>query len=221
MTMSPEPLPTMTPPLPALGPLLKTATATMHRRVERSAFMSSLLRGQLDRAAYVLLLHNLHALYAALEDSLAAHAGTPSVGPVVMPELFRCRALAADLQALGAAAAPPLARATQKYVQRLGDISAAKPALLVAHAYVRYLGDLNGGQALRRVVARNLGLAGDAGTSFYDFGDSASRQRLEQAFRAGLESTATHQPDLQVLADEALDAFERHEQLFEELSASG
>ena len=221
MTMSPEPMnPTMTSPPPALGTLLKTTTATLHRRVERSVFLSSLLRGQLDRASYLLLLHNLHALYAALEDALAAHASTPSVGPVAMPELFRRQALAADLQALGAGAPPPLARATQKYVQRLGEIRTAKPGLLVAHAYVRYLGDLNGGQALRRVVARNLGLAGDTGTRFYDFGDGATRQRLELAFRAGLESAAAHQPDLQALADEALDAFERHEQLFEELSAS-
>jgi len=205
----------------ALGPLLKAATATLHRRVERGAFMSRLLRGQLDRAAYVALLHNLHALYAALEDALAAHAATPSVGPVVMPVLFRRQALAADLQALGGTAAPPpLARATQQYVQHLGEISTRQPGLLVAHAYVRYLGDLNGGQALRRVVTRNLGLADDAGTRFYDFGDSATRAQLEHDFRAGLERAALHQPQLQALADEALAAFERHEQLFEELAAS-
>jgi heme oxygenase len=211
---------TMTPPAPVLGTLLRTTTASMHRRVERSAFMSSLLRGQLERAAYTALLHNLHALYAALEDALSAHAATPSVGPVVMPELFRRDTLVADLRALGAAPAPPLARATQQYVERLHEISASDPGLLVAHAYVRYLGDLNGGQALRRVVARSLGLAGDTGTRFYDFGDSATRQRLEQGFRAGLESAAAQQPQLQALADEALQAFERHEQLFEELSAS-
>lgn len=210
----------MTSPPTALGPLLRTATATMHRRVERSAFISGLLHGRLDRAAYLLWLHNLHALYTALEDALAAHALTPSVGPVVMPELFRCRALAADLQALGATTAPPLARATLNYTRRLGEIRATKPGLLVAHAYVRYLGDLNGGQALRRAVARHLGLNGDNGTAFYDFGDSARRQRLEQSFRAGLEGAAAHQPDMQALVDEALDAFERHAQLFEELAAS-
>lgn len=211
----------LTPPDHTLGTLLRTTTAVMHRRVERGPFMSSLLRGQLDSAAYTALLHNLHALYAALEDALTAHAATPAVGPVVMPELFRRPALAADLQALGARPpAPPLARATQQYVEHLGTISASDPGLLVAHAYVRYLGDLNGGQALRRVVARNLGLAGNAGTSFYDFGDNATRQQLERVFRAGLESAATHQPDLQALADEALQAFERHEQLFEELAPS-
>jgi len=83
-----------------LGHQLKAATATMHRRVERTAFMASLLRGQLDRRRYAELLHNLQALYAVLEDALAHHAATPGVAPVVMPELFRSQAIAADLQAL-------------------------------------------------------------------------------------------------------------------------
>ena len=150
-------------PPSGLGHQLKTATATMHRRVERTAFMAGLLRGQVDRRRYAGLLHNLQALYAALEDALARHATTPGVAPVVMPELFRSQAIAADLQALAGAdarAGAPLARATQQYVERLKELSAAKPGLLVAHAYVRYLGDLNGGQALRRVVARSLGLSG-------------------------------------------------------------
>ena len=210
-------------PPSGLGHQLKTATATMHRRVERTAFMAGLLRGQVDRRRYAGLLHNLQALYAALEDALARHATTPGVAPVVMPELFRSQAIAADLQALAGAdarAGTPLARATQQYVERLKELSAAKPGLLVAHAYVRYLGDLNGGQALRRVVARSLGLTGSAGTQFYDFGDSATQQRLVQRFRAGLEAVAAQHKDNQALTDEALSAFERHEQLFEELAAA-
>jgi heme oxygenase len=195
----------------------------MHRRVERTAFMSSLLRGQVDRQRYASLLRNLQALYAALEEALARHAMTPSVAPVVMPELFRSRAIAADLLVLtgdGAITQAPLARATQQYVERLQELSAAKPGLLVAHAYVRYLGDLNGGQALRRVVASSLGLAGGAGTLFYDFGEPADLQRLLQRFRAGLETVAGQLQDSQALSDEARNAFERHEHLFEELAAA-
>lgn len=210
-------------PPKGLGHQLKTATADMHRRVERSAFMASLLRGQVDRRRYVGLLHNLQALYAALEDALRRHGATPGVAPVVMPELFRSPAIAADLQALAGASAlasAPLARATQHYVERLQQLSAAKPNLLVAHAYVRYLGDLNGGQALRRVVARSLGLADGSGTSFYDFGDSAAQQQLVRRFRAGLEAVAEQQKDTEALSAEALSAFERHEQLFEELGAT-
>ena len=105
-------------------------------------------------------------------------------------------------------------------MQRLHELSAAKPGLLVAHAYVRYLGDLNGGQALRRVVAKGLDLKGQEGTRFYDFGDSATQRHLVQRFRAALEAAASQQADTQALADEAVNAFERHEQLFVELSAS-
>jgi heme oxygenase len=206
-------------PPPGLGSYLKSATAPMHRRVERTPFMAALLRGQVDRPRYAALLRNLQAVYAALEDGLARHAATPGVAPVVMPELFRGEALTADLQTL-ACQSTPLARSTQQYVQRLHDLSAAKPGLLVAHAYVRYLGDLNGGQSLRRVVARGLGLQGHDGTRFYDFGDSATQQRLVQRFRAALETAALQQTDTQALTDEAVNAFERHEQLFEELSAS-
>jgi heme oxygenase len=210
-------------PPEGLGQQLKTATAAMHRRVERSAFMASLLRGQVDRRRYVALLHNLQAMYGALEEVLRRHVETPGVAPVVMPELFRSPAIAADLQALAGApvlAGAPLARATRQYVERLQQLSAAKPNLLVAHAYVRYLGDLNGGQALRRVVARSLGLADGSGTSFYDFGDSTAQQHLVRRFRAGLEAVADQQSDTLALSAEALSAFERHEQLFEELGAA-
>jgi heme oxygenase len=205
-------------PPPGLGQQLKTATAAMHRHVERTPFMAGLLRGQVDRHRYAGLLLNLQAVYAALEEALLRHASTPGVAPVVIPELFRSRALAADLQTLASDAAP-LARATQQYVERLQELSAAKPGLLVAHAYVRYLGDLNGGQALRRVVARSLGLAGGSGTQFYDFGDSATQQRLVQRFRAALDAVATQHKDTQALTDEARSAFERHLKLFEELAA--
>jgi len=204
-----------------LGQQLKTSTAAAHRRVERTAFMASLLRGQIDRPRYVGLLRNLQALYAALEEALARHATTTSVAPVVLPELFRSRAIAADLRLLvGDDPLPsaPLARATQQYVERLRELSAAQPSLLVAHAYVRYLGDLNGGQALRRVVAHSLGLTGSAGTMFYDFGDSANRQHLVQRFRAGLNAVEAQAQPADAIVAEAIDAFERHEHLFEQLA---
>jgi heme oxygenase len=108
----------------------------------------------------------------------------------------------------------------QHYVQHLQSLQACKPALLVAHAYVRYLGDLNGGQALRRCVARSLALAGEGGTHFYDFGGSHAAQRLEQRFRDGLAAVAPHWRDPRPLIDEAVDAFERHCRLFEELGAA-
>jgi heme oxygenase len=138
---------------------------------------------------------------------------------VALPALWRSRAIAADLHFLQAGPPPPLAAAMQLYVQRLRSLQDCKPALLVAHAYVRYLGDLNGGQALRRIVARSLALAGDGGTHFYDFGGGDAPMRLAQRFRDGLAAVAPHWPDPRPLVDEAVDAFERHCRLFDELAA--
>jgi heme oxygenase (biliverdin-producing, ferredoxin) len=214
--------PTMSePPPPTLAQRLKTATAAEHHRVERSGIMPALLRGQIGRAGYVALLRNLHAIYAALEPALLRHAGRAAVGPVVLPELFRRAAIEADLAALGAAAeasAVALAPATAQYVQRLRDIDVAQPGLLVAHAYVRYLGDLSGGQQLRRIVARSLGLHGAAGTSFYDFGDAGRVQALAQRLRAGLDAVGGLADDADAVVAEAESAFGRHRQLFEQLS---
>lgn len=210
----------------ALAKKLKSATAEMHHRVERSAFMARLLRGDIERSHYIALLRNLHALYAALERALLRQAEHPAVAAVLLPELFRCPAIEADLAVLTAmqrrdAAVAPLLPATLAYIERLDALGDTQPHLLVAHAYVRYLGDLNGGQALRRVVARTLALEDGAGTLFYDFGDSQSRQQLMQRFRAGLEAAQAQAADIDTIVIEAVSAFERHEQLFVQLAEAG
>ena len=202
---------------------LKAATAEEHRRVERSGVMVTLLRGRVERVAYLALLRNLHAIYAALEPALLRHAANAVVGPVVMPELFRSDALESDLQTLRRDADPPAAvlqPATAAYVERLRELDATRPELLVAHAYVRYLGDLSGGQQLRRIVGQALGLAGGAGTRFYDFGDSARVSALALRFRAALEEVGARAHDADAIVAEAESAFGRHGRLFEQLAAA-
>lgn len=202
---------------------LKSGTAVMHRRVERSAFMSGLLHGEIERGSYLGYLHNLRAMYEALEAALLRQSADPAIAPVVLPELFRCRALDLDIQVLGGAQAGPdpvLRPAAIQYVERLDELDATAPALLVAHAYVRYLGDLNGGQALRRIVARGLRLQGGAGTMFYDFGDDALRRQLIGRFRNGLAAVEVRTPDVDAIVAEAVSAFERHEAIFEQLACA-
>ena len=204
-----------------LAQRLKDETHTLHRAAERSRFMGALLQGRMDRPSYCALLRNLHAIYAALEPALERHAQHPSVAPVLLPGLWRRAALAADLQALhGAAWAEALALqpACERYVQRLHELDAAQPGLLLAHAYVRYLGDLSGGQLLRGIVRRSLQPPAGAGTAFYEFGTPAETLALVRAFRRGLDAVVVDAGTADALVAEAVLAFELHRSLFDELA---
>jgi heme oxygenase len=188
--------------------------------------MSRLLRGQLGRADYVALLRNLHAIYAALEAGLQRHQHLPALAVLGAPQLYREAALAGDLEALCGPSwqTPPLAAATQAYVQRLRALADGDTLLLAAHAYVRYLGDLNGGQMLKRLVAPSLAAA-DGGPSvdalrFYEFGSEEQVLAQRQAFRDGLARIAVDGATADRLVAEARWAFAQHVSLFNELVAA-
>jgi heme oxygenase len=205
-----------------LGERLKIETRALHVRAERSLFMAALLRGRLQRSAYIGLLHNLRAIYGALEPALQRHAAHPALARLDLKALARGQPLLDDLAALHdpsvSAAAPSLEAATARYVERLNNIAATQPELLLAHAYVRYLGDLNGGHVLRRIVAASLQLAPGAGTAFYDFGDPATVAAQAGAFHIGLD--AARIDDNHALVEEAKLGFNLHCQLFDELAVA-
>lgn len=208
---------------PDLAAKLRQATRSLHTEVERSDFMRALLRGQLARASYCLMLRNLHALYEALEDALSANRQLASVAAICMPALYRTQALAQDLDTLYG----PLWRsrlevnpACHDYLCRLLELKRTQPELLVAHAYVRYLGDLSGGQQLKRIVARSLDLPAGAGVGFYDFGDNEQTLTLTRNFRAGLAAIEADARQADQIVAEAQDAFARHGELFRQLALS-
>lgn len=185
---------------------LRAGTQALHTQAERAGLMPSLLRGELPRERYVLLLRQLVAVYDALETALM-QPGAPSFDPV----LARTAALQADIAFLApGAAAPPLTQPALDYVARLRTLP---PLHLAAHAYVRYLGDLAGGQVLARIVGRAYGLQRE-GLAFYRFdGDGPS---LAHGLREVLD--ALPDADQPAIVAEAQSAFERHVALFEALA---
>ncbi len=206
----------------SLAERLRADTKALHTAAERSAFMQRLLRGEMPREAYCALLRNLQAIYAALEAALARHAALPALAPFPMRALRRAPALESDLTRLhgtdwrDAIALQPAALA---YAQRLRELDASQPRLLLAHAYVRYLGDLSGGQLLRRIVARDFGIAeGEGGTAFYDFGAPPDAQALARAFRDALGEIALDAAGIEAVVGEAMSSFRRHARLFDELA---
>lgn len=217
------------PPVP-LSARLKAATRELHAAAERSGVMLALLRGRIEWPAYLSLLRNLRALYAALEaglDQLPAGAAGPGVW---RPELRRLPALDQDLahwRAVEAAPAaapaaspePPLVPATQAYTIRLQTLATQAPGLLPAHAYVRYLGDLYGGQVLSRLVRQQFKLPEGPGTSFYEFGEAGQVEQLRADFRSALDALPLTPPQAAAFIEEACQGFRLHGQMFEQIQA--
>lgn len=208
-------------PVPAaptnLAARLREATQTLHTQAERSGVMRALLQGTLSKSGYVSLLHNLHAIYAALEAALARTAGHGWIAAVHDDRLARRASLEADLSALapGMDGDAAVESATIDYVQRLLKLECDDPAALIAHAYVRYLGDLSGGQLLGPRVSRMFGLPeGGAGTAFYRFAEPGA---LAQRFRAALSALPKDRATEDRIVAEACWAFAQHVKLFEQL----
>ena len=198
----------MTLPAP-LSHRLRAETRSAHSRVEKLGFVRAFLRGTVERDTYCRLLVDLHHVYRHLEAGFAAHRETAALRPLYLPELFREHALALDLDFLARADWRRTLRpsaAAQRYAARLRGLSQGSASLLVAHAYTRYLGDLSGGQILRRVAARALGLTGQDGLSFYEFPQIADLTAYKQAFRGRLDSlplTLAQQAELVAEANRA------------------
>src|SRR5690625_4180166 len=142
-----------------LSELLRTSTRSHHEHAETRSFVTALMRGSLDRAAYVDLARQHHAIYTALEGTGERLASDPHVGRFVMAEILRLGRIEADLTALWGPTwreELPVLGATEAYSQRLEAIT--EPAHYLAHAYTRYLGDLSGGQAIAAMLRRHYGL---------------------------------------------------------------
>jgi heme oxygenase len=168
-----------------------------------------MLHGRIERRAYALLLRNLLPIYQQMELGLERLRASPWISPIALPEVYRTKALESDLATI---AGPnwrkdlAILPAAEQYAHRVAAASEAGGTLLPAHAYVRYLGDLNGGQVLKRLLSRSLGLD-DASLSFYEFAEIADLDAFKLRFRAALDLVGCRSADLDAIVAEARMAF--------------
>lgn len=140
-----------------------------------------------------LVMASLYHIYAALEEEIERSRDSPSFAPVYFPEeLHRREALEQDMAFWYGPQwrlAVPCSPATSRYVQRLHEVGRAEPELLVAHAYTRYLGDLSGGQVLKKIAQKALGLpASGEGLAFFTFPGVPNATKFKQLYRARMNS---------------------------------
>jgi heme oxygenase (biliverdin-producing, ferredoxin) len=189
---------------------MRERTRALHVRAERSGIVNDVLRGNASRYGYSLLLRNLLPAYQQLEAGLEAKRNSPALRDVARRELYRAPAVASDLTELVGSQWKnmlPVLPAGEEYAQCVAIAAEGDGTNLIAHAYTRYLGDLNGGQFLKRLLARSPGL-GPQELSLYDFPQIEEIEVFRKNYLHALDGSAASIINIDAVVREAMSAFE-------------
>ena len=106
---------------------------------------------------------------------------------------------------------------TQRYVNRIHEVAKENPELLIAHHYTRYMGDLSGGQILKGIAQKALGLKED-GLAFYEFPEISDKKGFKESYRKVLDTMIpATQKNVDGIIVEANYAFRLNMYMFEEI----
>ncbi|MFN6462572.1 MAG: heme oxygenase (biliverdin-producing) [Nostoc sp. DedVER02] len=202
---------------------LRSGTQQAHASAENVGFMKCFVQGVVDRDCFAKFLSNLYYVYSELEAALQSHVNHPVVSAVYFLELNRQSSLEKDMvfyygDDWREKIIP--SSATQKYINRIREISASEPALLLGHAYTRYMGDLSGGQMLQKVAQSALKLSGYEGTSFYNFEQIPDKKAFKDKYRQALNALPIDDATAERIVAEANNAFEFNLQMAQELEGT-
>jgi len=193
-----------------------------HKAAETSAFISGLMGGALTLEHYTRYLVNMAWLYRALEEQTTS--GEPVEGSQALwdERLLRGTAIRSDLEALGVEdweSTTTPSGAMSSYINHLATLGGRADPRLIAHHYTRYLGDLSGGQAIAALVARHYGATPEQ-LSFYRFEDIDNVVRFKQAYREALDRVVLSEEDHHTVISEAQSAFNRNQNVFDDLDSA-
>lgn len=147
----------------------------------------------------------------------------PIISKIYFPQLNRTKSLEQDLtyyygQNWRELVAP--SSAAKEYVQRIREVAATQPELLIAHSYTRYIGDLSGGQILKKIAQKGMNLAEGEGTAFYEFKDIPDEKAFKVNYRAALDELPIDEATADQIVEEANATFGMNMKLFQELEGN-
>ena len=199
---------------------LKEGTKKSHTMAENTSFVASFLRGVVDESKYRQLVANFYFIYHALETEVEKNKDNPFVGPMRLNGLSRHDALIKDCEYFyGDDWREKIypTEETQRYVNRIHEVAKENPELLIAHHYTRYMGDLSGGQILKGIAQKALGLKED-GLAFYEFPEISDKKGFKESYRRDLDTMIpSTKKNVDGIIVEANYAFRLNMYMFEEI----
>jgi heme oxygenase len=206
-----------------LASKLRVGTKKAHTMAENVGFVKCFLKGVVERNSYRKLVANFYFVYTAMEEEMEKHRNHPVVGKIYYPQLNRKQTLEQDLTyyfGFNWREQIKLSPAGAAYVQRIREISATEPELLVAHSYTRYMGDLSGGQILKNIAQTAMNLVDGKGTAFYEFADINDEKGFKKMYRQALDEMPIDDATGDRIVEEANAAFGINMQMFQELEGN-
>lgn len=206
-----------------LATKLREGTKKAHTMAENVGFIKCFLKGVVEKTSYRKLVSNLYFVYSAMEEEMERLQAHPIISKIYFPQLNRTKSLEQDLtyyygQNWRELIAP--SAATKDYVQRIREIAAKQPELLIAHSYTRYIGDLSGGQILKKIAQKGMNLAEGEGTAFYEFNDIPDEKAFKVNYRAALDELPIDEAKAEQIVEEANATFGMNMKLFQELEGN-
>jgi heme oxygenase (biliverdin-producing, ferredoxin) len=206
-----------------LASKLRVGTKKAHTMAENVGFVKCFLKGVVEKNSYRKLVANFYFIYSAMEEEMEKHSQHPIVSKINFTQLNRKHSLEQDLSYYFGAnwrEEIKLSTAGEAYVQRIREISATEPELLIAHSYTRYLGDLSGGQILKNIAVTAMNLSEGQGTAFYEFADITDEKAFKAKYRQTLDELPIDDSTGDRIVDEANAAFGMNMKMFQELEGN-
>lgn len=190
---------------------------------ENVGFVKCFLKGVVEKNSYRKLVANLYFVYSAMEEEMERHRQHPVLSKIYFRQLNRQRSLEQDLcYYYGTNWREQIAPspAAEEYIQRIREVSASAPELLVAHSYTRYLGDLSGGQILKRIAQQAMNLSEEHGLAFYEFKDIPDEKAFKAMYRQTMNELPIDDDGADRIVEEANAAFGMNMKMFQELEGN-
>lgn len=206
-----------------LASKLRVGTKKAHTMAENVGFVKCFLKGVVEKSSYRKLVGNFYFIYSAMEEEMEKHRNHPIVSKIYFQELNRKQTLEQDLTyyyGFNWLEQVKLSPAGEAYVQRIRQISATEPELLIAHSYTRYLGDLSGGQILKNIAVTAMNLGDGEGTAFYEFAEITDEKAFKAKYRQALDELPLDDATGDRIVDEANAAFGMNMKMFQELEGN-
>ncbi|KPQ38087.1 MAG: heme oxygenase (biliverdin-producing) [Phormidium sp.] len=206
-----------------LATKLREGTKKSHTMAENVGFIKCFLKGTVEKNSYRNLAANFYFVYSAMEEEMERHREHPVLSKLYYPQLNRKESLEQDLHYYFGSNWRDVVKPSeggQGYVNRIRDVSNSEPELLVAHCYTRYLGDLSGGQILKNIAQKAMGLQDGQGTAFYEFDEIPDEKAFKAEYRQAMDSLPIDDAQADRIVDEANDAFKLNMVMFEELEGN-